>query len=52
MFGEERISLAMAAESAGGGLRLAPAAEVHSDLLKRRFIDWFVLFCFEKSLFK
>lgn len=29
----------MAAESAGGGFRLAPAAEVQSDLLNRRFIS-------------
>lgn len=38
LVGEERINLAMAEESAGGGFRFAPATEVQSDLLKRRFI--------------
>lgn len=36
--GDDRISFAMAAESASGGFRLAPTAEVQSDLLHRRFI--------------
>lgn len=37
------MRLEMAAESGGGGFRLAPAAEVQSGLVKRRFIDWFGL---------
>lgn len=43
------MSLAMAAGSAGGGFRLAPAADVHSDLLKKRFIDWFIFLILKKS---